>query len=48
MSKPMTKDAIKQINLWLKTLQDGDKIDRRGNVITLSNGSGCWLDEVKL
>lgn len=47
MSKPMTSAAIKAITYWLQKLQDGDKIERRGNTITLSNG-GCWLDDVQL
>ena len=48
MSKPMTKAAIKKIEHWSQTLQDGDKIVRDGNNIYIVNGSGCWLDGVDL
>lgn len=48
MSKPVKAGHIVKINDWLRTMQDGDKIVRHGNIITLYNGSGCWLDEVKL
>ena len=35
-----------KVNNWLLTMQDGDKIVRKHNTITIYNTSGCELDSI--
>jgi hypothetical protein len=35
-----------KIHSWSMTMQDGDKIVRKGNTISIYNSSGCELDSI--
>lgn len=44
----ISKKAADTVSNWLKTMQDGDKIIRRGSSLIIYNESGCELDSVNI
>lgn len=48
MAKLIEGDNLREITRWVTMMEDGDKIVRNGNTITIYNSSGCDLDSIEL
>lgn len=48
MNKLIEGENLREITRWVTMMQDGDKIVRHGNTITIYNYSGCDLDSIQL